>query len=101
MPKFDNEDALYALSITENMEGLVVEGNNHKVGRLLSLHGFLRQALNENERLEGKNKELDGALKNVQSLISEGAKEGFNCHKGDWAERLFHSQQRTSKALDA
>lgn len=52
MPKFDNEDALYAIAVTENMKGLVLEGNNHKIGRLLSLRNFLSEALNEVERLE-------------------------------------------------
>lgn len=39
------------------------------------------------------------ALKNVQKIISEGAMTGFNCHDGDWAERLFTSQQVTSAAI--
>ena len=51
-------------------------------------------------KLESDVIELEIALRNVQSLISEGAKEGFNPDKGDWAERLFHSQQKTSQALN-
>jgi hypothetical protein len=39
------------------------------------------------------------ALRNVQKLISEAAMTGFNCHDGDWAERLFASQQVTSAAI--
>jgi hypothetical protein len=39
------------------------------------------------------------ALRSVQKLISEAAMTGFNCHDGDWAERLFHSQQATSAAI--
>jgi len=39
------------------------------------------------------------ALKNVNKLISEAAMTGFNCHDGDWAERLFASQQVTSAAI--
>ena len=42
---------------------------------------------------------LYDALANVNKLISEGAATGFNWQDGDWAERLFHSQQDTSKAL--
>ncbi len=42
---------------------------------------------------------LRAALRAVQKLISEAAMTGFNCHDGDWAERLFHSQQATSRAL--
>jgi hypothetical protein len=43
--------------------------------------------------------DLECALKSVQSLISEGAETGFNCHEGDWADRLFYSQQETSRVL--
>lgn len=39
------------------------------------------------------------ALQNVQKLISEAAMTGFNCKDGDWAERLFFSQQMTSKSI--
>lgn len=41
------------------------------------------------------------ALRNVQKLISEGAATGFNYADGDWAERLYASQQQTSRALAA
>lgn len=39
------------------------------------------------------------ALLNVRKLISEAAITGFNCHDGDWADRLFASQQKTSNAI--
>lgn len=39
------------------------------------------------------------ALRAVQGIISEAAMTGFNCKDGDWAERLFHSQQATSAAI--
>lgn len=39
------------------------------------------------------------ALKAVNKLIAEGCKHGFNYEVGDWAECLFHSQQKTSGAL--
>jgi hypothetical protein len=39
------------------------------------------------------------ALRNVNKLISEAAMTGFNCKDGDWAERLFTSQQVTSAAI--
>ena len=51
------------------------------------------------EYYEKQNKELEYALKSVQGLISEAAETGFNCHEGDWAERLFYSQRETSEAL--
>ena len=41
------------------------------------------------------------ALTNVRKIISEAAATGFNCHDGDWAERLYLSQQKTSAALSA
>jgi hypothetical protein len=43
--------------------------------------------------------DLVAALRAVQKIISEAAMTGFNCHDGDWAERLFFSQQATSAAL--
>jgi len=39
------------------------------------------------------------ALENVRKIIAEGALTGFNYKDGDWAERLFESQQVTSAAL--
>jgi hypothetical protein len=41
------------------------------------------------------------ALENVRALIAEAAMTGFNHKDGDWAERLFSSQQDTSAALYA
>ncbi len=43
--------------------------------------------------------DLVKALENVRAIISEGAMTGFNYKDGDWAERLFASQQMTSAAL--
>jgi len=42
---------------------------------------------------------LYDALEKLQALISEGAEFGFNPLEGDWADRLFVSQQETSRAL--
>jgi len=39
------------------------------------------------------------ALQNVRKLISEAAMTGFNYKDGDWADRLFFSQQETSRAI--
>lgn len=39
------------------------------------------------------------ALRNVNKLISEAAMVGFNWKDGDWADRLFASQQVTSAAI--
>lgn len=43
--------------------------------------------------------DLLAALRSVQKLISEAAMTGFNHKDGDWAERLFASQQVTSAAI--
>lgn len=39
------------------------------------------------------------ALKNVNALVSEAALTGFNYGEGNWPEKLFHSQQQTSRAI--
>lgn len=43
--------------------------------------------------------DLYEALENVRNLISEGAEHGFNYNEGDWADRLFKSQAKSSAAL--
>lgn len=50
-------------------------------------------------RLMAAAPDLLAALHNVRQIISEGAMEGFNPLAGDWAERLFASQQMSSAAL--
>lgn len=40
------------------------------------------------------------ALLSVRSLISEAAATGFNYKDGDWPERLYFSQQKTSAAIE-
>ena len=39
------------------------------------------------------------ALRNVQKIVADGAMTGFNYKDGDWAERLYESQQVTSAAI--
>ena len=51
-------------------------------------------------RLIASAPELLEALVNVQKLISEAAMTGFNWKDGDWADRLFFSQQKTSQAIE-
>lgn len=53
----------------------------------------------EDARLMVAAPDMLAALKIVNTLIAEASMTGFNCHDGDWAERLFHSQQATSKAI--
>lgn len=43
--------------------------------------------------------ELVAALRLVRGIIVEAAMTGFNCHDGDWAERLYASQAVTHAAL--
>ena len=52
-----------------------------------------------NARLIAAAPDMLAALRNVRKLISEAAMTGFNCHDGDWAERLFASQHVTSAAI--
>lgn len=56
---------------------------------------FIVQAINASSHVP----ELLGALENVRTIIVEGAMTGFNYRDGDWAERLFASQQVTSRAI--
>jgi hypothetical protein len=53
------------------------------------------QAADEIERLRALNAELVAALIMVRKIISDAALTGFNCHDGEWAERLFASQALT------
>ncbi len=43
--------------------------------------------------------ELLTALENVRAIIAEAAMVGFNYKDGDWAQRLYASQQITSDAI--
>lgn len=52
-----------------------------------------------NARLIAAAPELLDSLVKVRALIVEAAMTGFNCHDGDWAERLFASQSFTHDAV--
>lgn len=43
--------------------------------------------------------ELEAALSTTHKLIVEAAMTGFNCHDGDWVERLFANQGSINAAL--
>lgn len=47
----------------------------------------------------GEAERLRTALKLVRGIIVDAAMTGFNCHDGDWAQRLFESQGTTARAL--
>jgi hypothetical protein len=91
----------------EEMAELVCEFAAEKAPDALALVGAdrdqcLRRALAaeaETTRLKEGMEAAVGALTNVRSLISEAAMTGFNHADGDWPERLFYSQQRTSQVL--
>lgn len=46
------------------------------------------------------NKQMLAALLHVRKIIVEASETGFNCHSGDWAERLFASQAITFDAVE-
>lgn len=52
-----------------------------------------------NGRVAAAAPELLSGLELVRSIIAEAAMTGFNCHDGDWAERLFASQAITFDAV--
>lgn len=70
--------------------------NDHSV-RSPSTDGksALRRTLAEPLGLEA----MREALKHVREIIKDGALVGFNCHDGDWAQRLFASQAVTFASL--
>lgn len=53
----------------------------------------------QSERIKEAAPDMLDALRNVQKIISEAAMTGFNWKDGDWADRLFFSQQKTSGAI--
>lgn len=55
--------------------------------------------LSDHKRMSAEIERLREALKHVRAIIVDGALTGFNCHSGDWAERLFLSQGVTRAAL--
>ena len=42
---------------------------------------------------------MEEAIILVRKIIAEAAMTGFNIHDGDWAQRLFDTQQDTYKAI--
>lgn len=79
---------VYALRGGTNRFDAYVQGYDVQVGEIEA-----------NARLIAAAPDLLEALRNVQQLISEAAMTGFNYKTGDWPERLFASQQKTSAAL--
>jgi len=54
-----------------------------------------------NARMIAAAPDMLAALKALNKLISEAALTGFNYKDGDWADRLYASQQTTSAAIKA
>jgi Lar family restriction alleviation protein len=59
----------------------------------------LTRLRSENAELVGARDQLRVAITLVREIIKDGAMTGFNCHDGDWAERLFASQAVTHRAI--
>lgn len=75
-------------------EFTIYADNDWPIARLLE-HGDRKNA-----QLIAATPDLLAALSNVRALIAEAAMTGFNWKDGDWAERLFASQQVTSAAIE-
>lgn len=60
---------------------------------------FSRDEMRANGRLIKAAPELLEALRAVNRIVAAGAQRGFNCHDGDWAQKLFQSQQATFQAI--
>ena len=57
------------------------------------------ETITANAHLLSSSPDMHEALTDVQAIISEGAQHGFNPLAGDWADRLFKSNRKTSAAL--
>lgn len=53
------------------------------------------------ERVRNAAPQMLEALEKIRAIITEGALVGFQPLEGDWAERLFLSQQESAKAVEA
>ena len=53
----------------------------------------------ERDELKAQVAEMHEALSDVNKLIAEASTTGFNYKDGDWPDRMFFSQQKTSRAL--
>lgn len=83
-------------------ENVFLKGENERLQS--RLEALLVSA--DHERMTRQNAErgrerLRAALIATRKLVSEAAMTGFNCHDGDWAERLFANQASISAALAA
>lgn len=87
--------------VIEGVEGFpdIVDTKNDTP--IVSNEGFFSNLEDDwvNAQLAATAPDLYDALKDVHKLIVEGAEHGFNPNENQWAERLFLSQQKTSRAL--
>jgi hypothetical protein len=58
------------------------------------------EAADEIEALKARITELEAALLQTRSLVSEAALTGFNWKDGDWTNRLFANQAKITAALN-
>ena len=94
-PDIRDQPAQYGGPDVPHTDGRNVESAS---GEIVGCEGILGDG-EDNDRLIAAAPEMLEALHSVNKLISEAAMTGFNCHDGDWAERLFFSQQATSDAI--
>lgn len=76
--------------------------NNHKVPIAIVDDDYnfpLRAEQRANIALICAAPDLLEALIKVRAIIVDAAMTGFNCHEGDWAERLFASQADSAAAV--
>lgn len=52
-----------------------------------------------NARLIAASPDLLAVAKKTRGLVSEAAATGFNCHDGDWAERIYANQAALTAAI--
>ena len=67
--------------------------------RLTNSHMCRKEGWDEIARLIAAAPDLLEALESVRHIIAEAAVTGFNYKDGDWPERLYESQQATSRAI--
>lgn len=73
---------------------------SESAGHIVAYTDFLTKEIAlGNARLIAAAPDMLAALHHVRKIIVEAAETGFNCHDGDWAERLFASQSITFDAV--
>lgn len=93
---FNKEQAEYALSKTETVDGLRFSGNNHKIGQLLSLHGHLKDSM---ERLTLLENEKKIALDKANELANENRQLRSKVYGTEFEESLGAAIENAAGSL--